>query len=110
MLYPITKTVDRNEVWFLIPGKPDIMDVAKKQFLNHSTGINVVHVGVDNHLEHHLRMIGATTIFFIKSLIVIKVKILNEGIDIQDRVIFSNIFINPDGKKKRLVGYIRAKT
>ena len=109
MLYPITKTVDRNEVWFLIPGKPDIMDVAKKQLLNLATGINVVHVGVDNHLEHHLRMIGTTTIFFIKSLNIIKVKIVNQGIDYPDRVIFSNIFINPARKKKRLVGYIRAK-
>ena len=36
------------------PGKPDIMDVAKKQLLN-LAGINVVHVGVDNHLEYHLR-------------------------------------------------------
>lgn len=54
-------------------------------------------------------MIGTTTIFFIKSLNIIKVKIVNQGIDYPDRVIFSNIFINPARKKKRLVGYIRAK-
>ena len=39
-------------------GKPDIMDVTQKKLLDFTAGIDIVHVSVDNDLEHHLRMIG----------------------------------------------------
>ena len=58
LLYTVTKTVDGNKIRMLITGKPDIMDVTQKKLLDFTAGIDIVHVSVDNDLEHHLRMIG----------------------------------------------------
>ena len=57
-LYTVTKTVDGYEIRMLMTGKPDIMDVTQKKLLYFTAGIDIVHVSVDNYLEHHFRMIS----------------------------------------------------
>ena len=65
LLHTVAETVDGNEIRFLISGKPDIMNVTMKEFLYFPAGVDVVHVGIQNDLEHHFGMVRATTAFFI---------------------------------------------
>ena len=58
LFHTVTETVDGYEIRMLMTGKPDIMDVTQKKLLDFTAGIDIVHVSVDNDLEHHLRMIG----------------------------------------------------
>jgi len=58
LLYTVTKTVDGYEIRMLMTGKSGIMDVTQKKLLYFATGIDIIHVGVDNYLEHHFRMIS----------------------------------------------------
>ena len=37
--------------------KPDIMDVTMKELFNFPAGIDVVHIGIENDLEHHPGMV-----------------------------------------------------
>jgi len=58
LLYTVTETVDGYEIRMLMTGKPDIMNVTQKKLLYFTTGIDIIHVSVDNYLEHHFRMIS----------------------------------------------------
>ena len=58
LLYTVTETVDGDEIRMLMTGKPDIMNVTQKKLLYFTTGIDIIHVSVDNYLEHHFRMIS----------------------------------------------------
>ena len=53
LLHPVAETVDGNEIRFLISGQPDIMDVTVKELFNFPAGVDVVHIGIQNDLEHH---------------------------------------------------------
>ena len=46
-------------------GKPDIMDVTMKELFDFPAGVDVVHVGIQNDLEHHLGMVRAAAAFLI---------------------------------------------
>ena len=54
-----SETVDGNEIRFLISGKPDIMNVTMKELFDFPAGVDVVHVGIQNDLEHHHRCYGS---------------------------------------------------
>ena len=54
------------KIRFLISGKPDIMNVTMKElFRIFPAGVDVVHVGIQNDLEHHLGMVRAAAAFLI---------------------------------------------
>ena len=58
LLYTVTETVDGYEIRMLMTGKPDIMDITQKKLLYFTTGIDIIHISVDNYLEHHFGMIS----------------------------------------------------
>ena len=109
LLYAVSETVDGYEIRMLVTGKPDIMNVTRKKLLYFTTGIDIVHVSVDNHLEHHFRMISRAPRLFIKLLEIIKIEIINNRVDYADRIVRGYVFINSLWKKNGLVGNVRTK-
>ena len=65
LLHPVTKTVVGNEIRLLVSAQSNIINVTIKELFYFPAGVDVVHVGIQNNLEHHLRMIRATTAFLI---------------------------------------------
>ena len=65
LLHTVAEAVDGNEVRFLVPGQPYIMDVAVEEFFYLAAGVDVVHIGVQDNLEHHSGMVRATAAFLI---------------------------------------------
>ena len=65
ILHPVAETVDGDEIRFLISGKPDIMDVTVKELFDFPAGVDVVHIGIQNDLEHHPGMVRAAPAFLI---------------------------------------------
>lgn len=59
VLHTVAETVDGNEVRLLVAGQPDEVDVTLQSLLYPAAGIDVVHVGVDDNLQQHLRVVGA---------------------------------------------------
>ena len=70
-----------------ITGKPDIMNVTQEKLLYFAARIDIVHVGVDNHLKHHFRMIRTTTGCFIKFLEIVKIEVINNSINYANRIV-----------------------
>ena len=52
------ETIDGDKIRMLITGKPDIMNVTQEKLLYFTARIDIIHVGVDNYLKHHFRMMG----------------------------------------------------
>ena len=50
------EAVDCDEVGLLVARQPDVVDVAAERLLNPAARVDVVHVTVDNDLEHHPRL------------------------------------------------------
>ena len=65
LLHPVTKTVVGNEIRLLVSAQPNIINVTIKELFYFPAGVYVVHVGIQNDLEHHLGMIRAATAFLI---------------------------------------------
>ena len=57
----IAKAIDRDEVRLLTTSEPDEMRISEEELFYLTAGVYIVHIGVDDHLEHHLRVIGAAT-------------------------------------------------
>ncbi|KOH46235.1 hypothetical protein NC99_09490 [Sunxiuqinia dokdonensis] len=53
-----TKVVDGPEIRPLIARKPHVMDIFFQLFPDFAAGIDVVHVGVKQHFQHHPRVVG----------------------------------------------------
>ena len=109
LLHPVAETVDGNEIRFLISGQPDIMDVTVKKLFNFPAGVDVVHIGIQNDLEHHLGVVRAAAAFLIQLSETFKIQALNQGVNHAHRIIFCNILINSLRKKNGLVGNVRTK-
>jgi len=109
LLHPVAETVDGNEIRLLISGKPDIMNVTMKEIFYFTAGVDVVHVGIQNDLEHHLGMVRAAAAFLIQFLETFKIQALNQSVNYAHRIVFCNILINSLRKKHCLVGIVRAK-
>lgn len=77
ILHPVAETVDGDEIRFLISGKPDIMDVTVKELFDFPAGVDVVHIGIQNDLEHHPGMVRAAPAFLIQLPETFKVQALN---------------------------------
>ena len=109
LLHPVAETVDGNEIRFLISGQPDIMDVTVKELFNFPAGVDVVHIGIQNDLEHHLGVVRAAAAFLIQFSETFKIQALNQGVNHAHRIVFCNILINSLRKKNGLVGIVRTK-
>ena len=109
LLHPVAETVDGNEIRFLISGQPDIMDVTVKELFNFPAGVDVVHIGIQNDLEHHPGVVRAAPAFLIQLSETFKIQALNQGVNHAHRIVFCNILINSLRKKHCLVGIVRTK-
>ena len=98
-----------NEIRFLISGQPDIMDVTVKELFNFPAGVDVVHIGIQNDLEHHPGVVRAAPAFLIQLSETFKIQALNQGVNHAHRIVFCNILINSWRKKHCLVGIVRTK-
>ena len=85
------------------------MDVTQEEFLYLAAGVDIVHIRIQNDLQHHLGMIWTSACLFVELLEIIKIQTVNNGGEDADGIIILNIFIYPTGKKNRLVGYVRTK-
>ena len=65
-LHAVAETVDGDEVRLLIARQPDEVNVALQGFLYLAAGIDVVHVGIDDNLQEHLRVIRTATAFLVQ--------------------------------------------
>ena len=109
ILHPVAETVDGNEIRFLISGQPDIMDVTVKELFNFPAGVDVVHIGIQNDLEHHPGMVRAAPAFLIQLPETFKVQALNQSVNHPNWIMLCNILVNSLRKKHCLVGIIRTK-
>ena len=109
ILHPVAETVDGNEIRFLISGKPDIMDVTVKELFDFPAGVDVVHIGIQNDLEHHPGMVRAAAAFLVQFPETFKVQALNQSVNHAHRIVLCNILINSLREKHGLVGIVRAK-
>ena len=109
LLHPIAETVDGNEIRFLISGKPDIMDVTVKELFDFPAGVDVVHIGIQNDLEHHPGMVRAAPAFLIQLPETFKVQALNQSVNHPNWIMLCNILVNSWRKKHCLVGIVRTK-
>ena len=109
LLHPVAETVDGNEVRFLISSQPDIMNVTVKKSFDFPARVDVVHVGIQNDLEHHLGVVRAAAAFLIQFSETFKIQALNQGVNHAHRIVFCNILINSLRKKHCLVGIVRTK-
>ena len=85
------------------------MNVPEKQLLYLETGMDVVHAGIKDYLEHHPGMAGTAVALFVEFAEIIQIQTVNNGIDDADGVIFRNVFIHALRKKHRLVAHVMAK-
>ena len=66
ILDTVTETVYSPVIRLLITGKPNEMDISQQGLFYLAAGIDIVHIGIQNSLEHHSRVIGRTPLFFIQ--------------------------------------------
>ena len=109
VLDTVAKTVDGVEVGLLVTSKPDEVNVPEKQFLYPAAGVDILHVGIKDDLEHHLRMVGTAAALFVELTEIIDIQTVNNSIDNAHGVVFRNVLIDSLRKKHRLVAYVRAK-
>lgn len=77
------------------------MNVTQKKLLYVSAQIDVAHIGIDNYLKHHFRMIRTTPGFFIKFLETLEIEMINNSADYANRIIRRYIFICSLRNKER---------
>ena len=85
------------------------MDVTQEEFLYLATGVDIVHIRIQNDLQHHLGMVGASTRLFVELLEIIEIQLVYDSGENAHGIIILYIFIYPTRKKNRLVGYVRTK-
>ena len=109
LLHTVAEAVDGNEVRFLVPGQPYVMDVAVEELFHLAAGVDVVHIGVQDDLEHHPGMVRAAAAFLIQLPETFKVQAFNQGVNHAHRIVLCNILIDSLRKQHCLVGYVRTK-
>jgi hypothetical protein len=95
----VAETVDGDEIRLLRCGKPYVMDVTQEQFLYLAAGVDIVHIRIQNDLQHHLGMIWTSACLFVELLEIIKIQTVNDGGEDADGIIILNIFIYPTLEK-----------
>ena len=89
--------------------QPDIMDVTVKELFDFPAGVDVVHIGIQNDLEHHPGMVRAAPAFLIQLPETFKVQALNQSVNHPNWIMLCNILVNSWRKKHGLVGIVRTK-
>ena len=80
------------------------MNVTMEKLFHLTTRIDIVHIGVNDHLEHHARMVGTTTYSVIEFMELAQIKLVNYARNDSYRVIFCDIFINSLWKRMIWLG------
>ena len=80
-----------------------------KELFNFTAGVDVVHIGIENDLEHHPGMVRAAAAFLIQLPEAFKIKAINQSVNHAHRFVFCNILVNSLRKKHCLVGIVRTK-
>ena len=79
------------------------MDVALQAPLYLTTGVDVVHIGVDDDLKEHLRIIRTAATLPVELAETTQIKALYNAADKADGILFRNIFVDSLRKKHHLV-------
>ena len=79
------------------------VDVALEGLLYPAAGIDVVHVGVDDNLQQHLRIIRTASALPVQFAETAQVEALYYAADKADWIIFRNVFVDSLRKKYRLI-------
>ncbi len=79
------------------------MDIALQTLLNLATGVDVVHIGVDDDLKEHLRIIRTAATLLVELAETTQIKTLNNAADKADWIFFRNIFVDSLRKKHHLI-------
>ena len=83
------------------------MNVTLEKLFYLATRIYIVHIGVNDNLEHHAGMVGTTAYSVIELMELAQVKLVNYGRNDSYRVIACDIFIYSLREKNDLVGIVR---
>ena len=84
---PGSKRIERPKVRNLIAGQEYIVGTElESRFHLPATHISD-QITVEQHLEHHLRMIGGLAFFLVPGIDLIKVQLLDDGIDDPGRMV-----------------------
>lgn len=70
-----------------------------KQLFYFLAGVNIVHIAIQDNLEHHLGMVRTTDAFFIQLPGHFKIKTFDQSINHTHRIIGGYIFIDSLWKK-----------
>ena len=103
MLDAVAETVDGHIVGTFLCGQPYVMDVTQNGTFYLPARVDVVHVGIEDGLEHHLRVIGTTTAFSVQFLEILQIKTFDYGIDNAHRVVFRYVIVGIDCQKQPVV-------
>ena len=71
--------------------------------------VDVVHVGVDDHLEHHPRVVGTAATLPVQLPETLQIQAVDNAVDQTHWVVRRDVLVNPLRKKLQLVVYVRAK-
>ena len=85
------------------------MDVTVKELFDFPAGVDVVHIGIQDDLEHHPGMVRAAPAFLIQLPETFKVQALNQSVNHPNWIMLCNILVNSWRKKHCLVGIVRTK-
>ena len=109
LLDAVAEVVDGLVVGLVITGQPYEMHVPLERVLYLAARVDVVHVAVDDDLEHHPGMVGARAAVMVQGVYAPHVQAVNNRIDQTDRVVWGNIFVDSFRKKNQLVVYMLTK-
>ena len=87
----------------LVARKPDEVDVALERGLYLAAGVDVVHVGVEDDLQEHLRLVGTAAARLVKPAEAADVKRVNYSAHQADRIIGGDVLVDSFRKKNRLI-------
>ena len=71
--------------------------------------IQIVHIAVDDSLEHHFGMIWTAPAFFVQFLKIVEPEMVYYRVYYSHRVIFRDIFVETLRKKNQLFGIVISK-
>lgn len=108
-LNTVAETVDGVEVWLLVACKPYKVYVSLQGGLYLATRIKVVHLAVDDCLQHHHGVVGTASAFFVQFLEIVEPEIVYDSMNYAHRIVFRDIFVETLRKKNHLFGIVIPK-
>ena len=83
------------------------MDVTLHGFLYFAARVDVVHIGIEDDLEHHFRMVRASATLTVQFFEITQVKTLDNSVNEAHRIGFRDILIGIQQKKQPVVVTVR---